>query len=240
MNLVGGQDELVFDGGSLVMDATGAVVTRAPQFAEAAVRRPIWRFPHAPGSTRPGGVAAPRVRVSAPAPPAPVVVAPTAPSLSAEREVYEALVLGTRDYVTKNGFGDVVVGLSGGIDSSLVATIAVDALGPERVHGVLMPSRYSSDHSITDAEALATNLGIDHRTIAIEPAHRAFTDMLAPSFAGRPAGSDRGEPAVAHARRDAHGAVQQAGLVGAHHRQQERERGRATAPSTATPPAGSR
>ena len=72
-------------------------------------------------------------------------------------------MLGTRDYVTKNGFSDVVVGLSGGIDSSLVATIAVDALGPERVHGVLMPSRYSSDHSITDAEALAANLGIDHR-----------------------------------------------------------------------------
>ena len=103
-----------------------------------------------------------------------------------KRQVYQALVLGTRDYVTKNGFGDVVVGLSGGIDSSLVATIAVDALGPDRVHGVLMPSRYSSDHSVSDAEALATNLGIDHRIIDIEPAHAAFTEMLAPSFAGRP------------------------------------------------------
>ncbi len=187
MNLVGGQDELVFDGGSLVMDAAGAVVTRAPQFTEVLFVTDL-AVPARPGFDEgPGGVEAPRVRVSPPAPPAPVVVAPVAPSLSAEREVYEALVLGTRDYVTKNGFGDVVVGLSGGIDSSLVATIAVDALGPERVHGVLMPSRYSSDHSITDAEALAANLGIDHRTIAIEPAHRAFTDMLAPSFAGRPA-----------------------------------------------------
>jgi NAD+ synthase (glutamine-hydrolysing) len=101
------------------------------------------------------------------------------------REVYEALVLGTHDYVTKNGFTEIVIGLSGGVDSSLVAAIAVDALGADRVHGVLMPSRYSSDHSITDAEALARNLGIDHRTIAIEDAHRAFVDLLAPSFDGR-------------------------------------------------------
>ena len=83
-------------------------------------------------------------------------------------------MLGTRDYVTKNGFDDVVIGLSGGVDSSLVATIAVDALGADRVHGVLMPSRYSSDHSVIDAERLAANLDIDHRVIAIEPAHSAF------------------------------------------------------------------
>jgi NAD+ synthase (glutamine-hydrolysing) len=107
------------------------------------------------------------------------------PALGADREVYEALVLGTRDYVTKNGFGDVVIGLSGGVDSSIVATIAVDALGADRVHGVLMPSRYSSDHSITDAERLADNLGIDRRVIAIEPAFTAFSEMLAPSFEGR-------------------------------------------------------
>jgi NAD+ synthase (glutamine-hydrolysing) len=187
VNLVGGQDELVFDGGSLVMDAAGAVVTRAPQFAEALFVTDL-AVPSRPGfGAEPGGrVEAPRVMVSAAAPAAPVVVSPAARGLSFEHEVYEALVLGTRDYVTKNGFGDVVVGLSGGIDSSLVATIAVDALGPDRVHGVLMPSRYSSDHSITDAEALAANLGIDHATIAIEPAHRAFTEMLAPSFVGRP------------------------------------------------------
>jgi NAD+ synthase (glutamine-hydrolysing) len=98
--------------------------------------------------------------------------------------VYEALVLGTRDYVTKNGFTDAVIALSGGIDSSLVAVVASDALGPEHVHGVLMPSRYSSDHSLTDAEKLCAELGIEPRVIPIEPAHAAFEEMLAPSFAG--------------------------------------------------------
>jgi len=96
-------------------------------------------------------------------------------------------VLGTRDYVCKNGFTDVCIGLSGGIDSSLVACIAVDALGPEHVHGVSMPSRYSSEGSRTDAEEMAKRLGIDYRTIAIEPAHASFTEMLAASFAGRAA-----------------------------------------------------
>jgi NAD+ synthase (glutamine-hydrolysing) len=100
------------------------------------------------------------------------------------REVYEALVLGTRDYVRKNGFTDVAIALSGGIDSSLVALVATDALGPEHVHGVLMPSRYSSDHSLTDAEKLCAELGIESRVIPIEPAHTAFLDVLTPSFAG--------------------------------------------------------
>ena len=100
------------------------------------------------------------------------------------QEVYRALVLGTRDYVHKNGFTHVVLGLSGGIDSSLVAAIAADALGPDRVTGVLMPSRYSSAGSVTDAEALAAALGIATLTIPIEPAHEAFTTMLADSFAG--------------------------------------------------------
>jgi NAD+ synthase (glutamine-hydrolysing) len=98
--------------------------------------------------------------------------------------VYAALVLGTRDYVRKNGFTDVLIGLSGGIDSALVAAIATEALGAEHVTGVLMPSRYSSDHSISDAEALARNLGIRTFTIPIEPAHEAFEEMLAPVFAG--------------------------------------------------------
>jgi NAD+ synthase (glutamine-hydrolysing) len=115
----------------------------------------------------------------------PVVPARVEPLHDRVREVYEALVLGTRDYVTKNGFGDVVIGLSGGIDSSLVAAIAVEALGPSRVHGVLMPSRYSSDHSLTDAAALAASLGIETRTIPIEPAHVALEAMLEPSFATR-------------------------------------------------------
>ena len=94
-------------------------------------------------------------------------------------------MLAVRDFVTKNGFSDVVIGLSGGVDSALVATIAVDALGADHVHGVLMPSRYSSDHSITDAEMLADNLGIERRTIPIEPAHAAFMEMFGPSFEGR-------------------------------------------------------
>jgi NAD+ synthase (glutamine-hydrolysing) len=99
--------------------------------------------------------------------------------------VWEAVVLGTRDYVAKNGFGGVVLGLSGGVDSSLVAAIAAEAVGADKVHGVLMPSRYSSDHSVTDAERLAVALGIDHRIIPIEAAHTAMLGMLAESFAGR-------------------------------------------------------
>ncbi|MGZ4710189.1 MAG: NAD+ synthase [Acidimicrobiales bacterium] len=186
VNLVGGQDELVFDGTSLVVDERGGVVTRAPQFTETLFVTDL----HVPERDAPvaaaDGADATVVEVSGPqALAAPLTIAPTTAPFGADREVYEALVLGTRDYVTKNGFGDVVIGLSGGVDSSIVATIAVDALGPDRVHGVLMPSRYSSAHSITDAERLADNLGIDRRVIAIEPAFTAFTEMLAPSFEGR-------------------------------------------------------
>jgi NAD+ synthase (glutamine-hydrolysing) len=100
------------------------------------------------------------------------------------REVYEALVLGTRDYVIKNGFTDVLIGLSGGIDSALVAVIAAEALGPEHVVAVLMPSRFSSEGSVTDADALVANLGIRALTVPIERAHAAFIDMLAEPFAG--------------------------------------------------------
>jgi NAD+ synthase (glutamine-hydrolysing) len=118
--------------------------------------------------------------------PAPARPPTITPLLDAIPEVYDALVLATRDYVTKNGFTDVVFGLSGGIDSSLVAVIAADALGPEHVHAVSMPSRFSSDGSRTDAEALCEAVGIELRTIPIEPAHIAFVEMLAPSFEGRP------------------------------------------------------
>ena len=104
--------------------------------------------------------------------------------LPAVREVYDALVIGTRDYVRKNGFTDVAVQLSGGIDSSLVVAIAADAIGPEHVHCVGLPSRYSSDHSLADAEKLVGELGVDWRVIPIEPAHAALLDMLAPSFEG--------------------------------------------------------
>lgn len=168
-NLVGGQDELVFDGASLVLDTGGRIIAQAPPFREHLLIAEV------EVADRP----------ELPSPPAiPQGINQVDPGLDELDEQYEALVLATRDYVHKNGFTDVGVGVSGGIDSSLVAVIATDALGADHVHGVLMPSRYSSDHSVADAEALCQNLGIDHRVIPVEPGHRAFLDMLAPSFDG--------------------------------------------------------
>ena len=185
VNLVGGQDELVFDGRSLVLDAGGSVVAEARAFAEEILLADV-ETGRSGGSARLAGPALRRIPVSAPpaVAPAPLPAASPATPMDPLDEIYAALVLATRDYVRKNGFGDVCVGLSGGVDSSLVATIAADALGPERVHGVLMPSRYSSDHSVTDAESLCENLGIEGRLVGIEPAHHAFERMLAPHFAG--------------------------------------------------------
>ena len=112
----------------------------------------------------------------------------TAPAVLGDlAQIYGALVVGTRDYVRKNGFSDVVIGLSGGIDSALVAAVAVDALGAQHVHGVSMPSRYSSDGSRLDAAELAANLGVELRTISIEPAFSAYLEMTSESFSGRPA-----------------------------------------------------
>jgi NAD+ synthase (glutamine-hydrolysing) len=192
VNQVGGQDELVFDGASMVFDAQGDVLARAAQFEEQTVVcdvevLPVFRKrlldPRGRASEEPLPVveisSSPRVTDPSDTRRAPVVEV-----MPPVREIYEALVLGTRDYVRKNGFGDVGIALSGGIDSSLVAVIATDALGPEHLHGVLMPSRYSSDHSLTDAEKLCAELGIESRVIPIEAAHAAFLDMLAPSFAG--------------------------------------------------------
>jgi NAD+ synthase (glutamine-hydrolysing) len=192
VNQVGGQDELMFDGASMVFDAHGGLVARAGQFAEETLVcdvevQPVFRKrlldPRGRATDDPlpvvGISSEPRVDDPADARrPAPADLLPPV------QEVYEALVTGTRDYVRKNGFTDVVIALSGGVDSSLVAVIAVDALGPEHVHGVLMPSRFSSHHSLGDAEKLAAELGIDHRVVPIEPAHAAFEEMLAPSFAG--------------------------------------------------------
>ena len=164
VNQVGGQDELVFDGGSLVADAHGLIAAQSPFFTEDLLVVDIGD----------GGD-----------------VSPVTAALGADGDelarVYDALVLGTRDYVRKNGFTDVVLGLSGGIDSALVAAVAVDALGAEHVHGVSMPSRYSSEGSKTDAAKLAANLGVDLRLIPIEPAFGAYLDMLAESFAGKSA-----------------------------------------------------
>ena len=168
-NLVGGQDELVFDGASLMLDADGRIIAQAPPFREHLLIAEV------EVSDRPE---------LAPSPAIPQGINQIDPGLDDLDEQYEALVLATRDYVHKNGFTDVGVGVSGGIDSSLVATIAVDALGADHVHGVLMPSRYSSNHSVADAEELCRNLGIDHRVIPVEPGHQAFLDMLAPSFDG--------------------------------------------------------
>ena len=193
VNQVGGQDELVFDGASLLVGPTGELVASADQFREAtlvcdveldpAFRKrlldPRGHLEVAPLPTM-TVTTEPRSRSGRKARPPAVV-----PALNPVDEVYEALVLGTRDYLVKNGFREAVVGLSGGIDSSLVATVAADAIGGQCVHGVAMPSRYSSEGSLSDAEALARNLGIDFRTIPIEPAHAALLEMLAPSFVGR-------------------------------------------------------
>ncbi|NND73378.1 MAG: NAD+ synthase [Ilumatobacter sp.] len=193
VNQVGGQDELVFDGGSFVVDHEGTLLARAPQFVEQLMIvdvpiPPVYRKRLLDPRGRVTRALLPTVDVTS----SPVRAAndeplagPIAPPLDADRELYDALVLGTRDYCRKNGFSDVVIGLSGGIDSTIVACIAADALGPEHVHGVSMPSRYSSDHSKSDAQQLAENLGIDFRTISIEPAFQAYLDMLAPSFEGR-------------------------------------------------------
>ena len=195
VNQVGGQDELVFDGGSFVVNRDGHLIARAPQFVEDLMVvdvpiPPVYRGRLLDPRGKATHAHLPVVHVSAEprSAGAPLVDAPMAASLDRHRELYDALVLGTRDYLHKNGFTDVVIGLSGGIDSTLVACIAADALGPEHVHGVSMPSRYSSDHSKSDAALLAENLGIDHRTISIEPAFQAYLDMLAPSFEGREPG----------------------------------------------------
>jgi NAD+ synthase (glutamine-hydrolysing) len=218
-NMVGGQDELIFDGDSILVAADGALLARGPQFEEALVVADL-DLPAAP----PGEQAADqpvdagdgsvitikRVTLSpsdpapsdpapsdpAPSDPAPSDPAPSDPALSEPEgadgaglfwprlsdpaEVYGALVLGVRDYVRKNGFRSVILALSGGIDSALTATIAADAIGPDRVHVVLMPSRYSSDHSVTDAEDLVRRQGLHAATIPIASMVDAFSDALTP------------------------------------------------------------
>ncbi|MBN1217416.1 MAG: NAD+ synthase [Anaerolineae bacterium] len=197
-NLVGGQDELIFDGSSSVIDERGNVLARGKSFEEDFVLADInignvFRQRLADPRHRKDGLTHLQTctfeRVSLPATttastPIRLDAPHLIPPLEPVAEVYQALVLGTRDYVHKNGFSKVTMGLSGGIDSSLVAAIAVDALGAENVIGVSMPSRYSSDHSRSDAAELARQLGIRYETIAIETIYQAYLDTLADAFAG--------------------------------------------------------
>ena len=197
-NLVGGQDELVFDGHSFISDESGNIIARGKQFEEdfviadldieavfrARLHDPRWRK-ESPILGKTGWHESKTIvsqKISSdlrpPLKPRHVTV------LDPVAEVYQALVLGTRDYIHKNGFEKVVIGLSGGVDSAIVATIAVDALGKENVVGISMPSRYSSTGSVTDTKVLVKNLGIKLQTISIEKPFQAYLDTLTESFAG--------------------------------------------------------
>jgi NAD+ synthase (glutamine-hydrolysing) len=193
VNMMGGQDELVFDGDSIIVDAAGHLLARGPQFAEALIVADLdlpnadlgVRLGDTPADARDGThmtihrVVVPQAG-SAPSPAARADPEPGRvwPRLSPPAEVYAALVTGVRDYVEKNQFRSVILALSGGIDSALTATIAADAIGPERVHVVLMPSRYSSVHSVSDAEDLVKRQGLHARTVPIQPMVDAFQAEL--------------------------------------------------------------
>ena len=162
INLVGGQDELVFDGGSFVVDRTGAVVLHAPACVEDLY--PVdFQADESAITPLPGECA---------------------PQLADEAAIYDVLVLGVRDYINKNGFGGAVLGLSGGIDSALTLVLAVDAIGADRVEAVMMPSRYTAEMSIEDARAEAQALGVECHSISIEKPFSSFLDILAETFAG--------------------------------------------------------
>ena len=193
VNTVGGQDELVFDGSSIICNTTGGLVARGPAFQEWLLITDL-EFPDAaakPSRTTSSAEAAAvgtakKVTVSEVAlnSRAPLAEQPMSDGMDGPEEVYRALVMGTGDYPRKSGFTKALIGLSGGIDSALTATVAVDALGKDNVVGITMPSRYSSEGSISDSQKLAENLGLDLWEVPIEPAHQAFTDMLAERFKG--------------------------------------------------------
>ena len=195
-NMVGGQDELVFDGNAMVFDEQGRMIAEGRQFEEALLfvdldleavfRRRLHDPRHRKEqlSTSVDVLPTPLIKLKRLLPVSSPLPERSVGALDSIGEVYQALTVGTRDYVRKNGFRGALVGLSGGIDSSLVATIAADALGASNIVGVSMPSRFSSGGSKDDARELAQNLGIDYWTIPIEPAHQAMLDMLAERFAG--------------------------------------------------------
>jgi NAD+ synthase (glutamine-hydrolysing) len=181
VNLVGGQDELVFDGGSLVFDRAGSCLLRAPSFTES-LQAIDMEFEGAPAGTPLVSARIPVTRSLSSAPPSPVPA--LSPFLGEEEEIFGALVLGARDYIRKNGFEKAVIGLSGGVDSSLVAAIAVEALGRENVIGVTMPSRFTSSETRTDAGLLALILGIRFLELPIHDAFEAYTRTLSEAFRG--------------------------------------------------------
>jgi NAD+ synthase (glutamine-hydrolysing) len=199
VNMIGGQDELVFDGDSIIVDAAGNLLARGPQFEEALVVADleIAAAPPVPPGEEPAdahdGTTMTIRRLELPAAGGPVAGRSAAtpsprewapadhpiwPRLSRPAEVYAALVTGVRDYVSKNGFRSVIIALSGGIDSALTATIAADAIGADQVHVVLMPSSYSSEHSVADADDLVKRQGLHARTMPIAPMVAAFEDRL--------------------------------------------------------------
>jgi NAD+ synthase (glutamine-hydrolysing) len=192
VNAVGGQDELIFDGHSVVLDDEGEVLARAPGFEEALLvvdldptaaigrrLRDVRRRALAEQSERPEPTV---VVLTVPGTVKTPTNGPIAPLVDDLEQMRLALELGLRDYVEKNGFREIVIGLSGGIDSALTAALAVEALGAERVHGVSMPSRFSSEETRADARRLGEGLGIDFREVPIEPVVTAFEETLAPSF----------------------------------------------------------
>jgi NAD+ synthase (glutamine-hydrolysing) len=165
LNLVGGQDEVVYDGASMLVNGDGSIAARAPAFVDAllwAEFDPVTRTLRADDW-------------------------PVVDDHGAEATLYAALVRGVRDYIDKNGFGGVLLGLSGGIDSALTLALAVDALGPARVTAVMMPTRYTSQLSLDGARAQAEKLGVDYRVIDIEGTYQSFVDALTPAFAGKAA-----------------------------------------------------
>ena len=187
-NLVGGQDELVFDGGSMVVDSKGELIAIARRFEEdllvtdikldgIAKERRVWNLAE-PLVTLPQGESSPDRQYTPPS---------LVPQLDRVEEIYEALVLGTKDYVHKNGFSRVVIGLSGGIDSALTAAIAVAALGDEYVVGVTMPSKFTSEGTLSDAELVAQNLKVELITVPINEIFQAYlTALEGPFKKGRP------------------------------------------------------
>jgi NAD+ synthase (glutamine-hydrolysing) len=182
-NLVGGQDELVFDGTSLVMRPDGSVAARGKQFQEQMLYYTITSSP-AESKPLPHAVNTVDFQLDSKPPYPPPSIAPL---LSELEEIYQALVLGVHDYVEKNRFKQVVIALSGGIDSALVAVLAVDALGPDRVTCITMPSQYTSDETRSDAEILAANLGVQLHTVPIKELYDAYISQIKSFWADQPA-----------------------------------------------------